>query len=83
MNFKDARPIKAQLVFCEALRDLTEFRLNAPDLIPFLESGRVLACHDVAKDQSTINELRKFVPIKNGIAINRVFVGYASIASAG
>jgi hypothetical protein len=51
-DFKKETPKISGFVFCDALHDMTEVETNGSALLPYLKSGSILACHDLAHHQN-------------------------------
>jgi hypothetical protein len=61
-------------VFCDALHDLHEIEVNAPHLKSFLQTGSVLACHEVGAKPELIAALRKKVSLGHAVTVDLLYV---------
>jgi hypothetical protein len=61
-------------VFCDALHDLHEIEVNAPYLQSFLQTGSVLACHDVGGRPELVAALREKLPLGHAVTVDLLYV---------
>jgi hypothetical protein len=75
-SFEQVAPrLPYKFIFADVLHDPDEIELNAPLLRDFLESGMILACHDVAMDPRNEASLRKHLPIGESFVVDSLLVG--------
>jgi hypothetical protein len=82
-DFRDEKPVRSNVLFCDCLHDEHEVTQNAPSLLAWLQPGSLLACHDVGGggvgNTDLISSLRKHIPLGHGVVVDSTYV--AEVAS--
>jgi hypothetical protein len=76
-DFKKFPLRPTQFVFCDALHDHAEIEINAKHLRALLNCGSILACHDVGREASLIEQLRNQIPLGNATSVDSLYIAEA------
>jgi Methyltransferase domain len=74
-DFNTVEPYRCGFMFCDAVHDRHELKINVPHLKRFLASGSIVACHDIGHLSELTSAFRLIIPLRHSTTVDSLYIG--------